>query len=294
MNGDATKDLGMHDHEELHDHDRGLSYDLPRLLSRRRALTLFGGAGLAAFTLACAADSSPSTTGTAAAAQPRSAPPGGDTSGTTATATEEIPQETAGPFPADGSNGINLLTESGVVRSDITASFGGASGVAHGVPLNVELTILDLSGGRSTPLAGAAVYIWHCTADGEYSLYSRRIANENYLRGVQEADANGNLRFTSIYPGAYSGRWPHIHFEVYPSLAAATSASDKLRTSQIALPEDASRLVYATDAYGNSLDNLAGTSLERDMVFRDGYSLQMATVTGNVESGMTAKLTVPV
>jgi protocatechuate 3,4-dioxygenase beta subunit len=283
----------MHDHEELHDHDRGLSYDLPRLLSRRRALTLFGGAGLAALTAACAVDGNPNTTSTAAA-QPRSAPAGGNTSGSTTTATEEIPQETAGPFPADGSNGINVLTESGVVRSDITASFGGASGVAHGVPLNVELTILQLSGGQSTPLAGAAVYIWHCTADGEYSLYSRSIANENYLRGVQEADASGNLRFTSIYPGAYSGRWPHMHFEVYPSVAAATTVSDKLRTSQLALPEDASRLVYATEGYGNSLDNLAGTSLDRDMVFRDGYSLQMATVTGNVESGMTAKLTVPV
>jgi protocatechuate 3,4-dioxygenase beta subunit len=284
----------MPDHEELHEHDRGLSYDLPRLLSRRRALTLFGGAGLAALASACAADRNSSTTGTSAAAQPRSAPSSDTASQPTATATEEIPPETAGPFPADGSNGINLLTESGVVRSDITTSFGAASGVAHGVPLTVELTILDLSGGRSTPLAAAAVYIWHCTADGEYSLYSRSIASENYLRGVQEADANGNLKFTSIYPGAYSGRWPHIHFEVYPSLAAATSASDKLRTSQIALPEEASRLVYATDGYGSSLENLARTSLERDMVFRDGYSLQMATVTGSVESAMTAKLTVPV
>ena len=100
--------------------------------------------------------------------------------------------------------------------------------------------------------------------------------------------------FTTIYPGAYSGRWPHIHFEVYPSLDAATSASDKLRTSQIALPEDASKLVYATDGYGRSLDNLARSSLDRDMVFRDGYSLQLATVTGSVDSGLTAKLTVPV
>jgi protocatechuate 3,4-dioxygenase beta subunit len=282
----------MHDHE-LHDHDRGLSYDLPRLLSRRRALTLFGGAGLVAVTAACAGESSPSTTRTAAAAQQTAATPTG-TASATAAPTAEIPQETAGPFPADGSNGINLLTESGVVRSDITSSFGAASGVAHGVPLNIALTILDLSGGRTTPLGGAAVYIWHCTADGAYSLYSDRIATENYLRGVQEADANGNLRFTSIYPGAYSGRWPHIHFDVYPSLGAATTVSDKLRTSQIALPEDASRQVYATDGYGDSLANLERTSLERDMVFRDGYSLQMATVTGSVQSGMTATLTVPV
>jgi protocatechuate 3,4-dioxygenase beta subunit len=281
--------------EELHDHDRGLSYDLPRLLSRRRALTLLGGAGLAAVTAACTSDSSATSAGTAAAtAEPQGQPAAPDGAAAQATAAGEIPEETAGPFPGDGSNGINVLTESGIARSDITSSFGGANGVATGVPLTLELTILNLDNGQSTPYAGAAVYVWHCTADGQYSLYSQNIANENYLRGVQEADQNGNLRFTSIYPGAYSGRWPHIHFEVYPSLDAATSASDKLRTSQIALPENVSKLVYATDGYGRSLDNLAHSSLDRDMVFRDGYSLQLATVTGSVDGGLTAKLTVPV
>jgi protocatechuate 3,4-dioxygenase beta subunit len=283
----------MHNHHQIHDHDRGLSHDLPRLLSRRRALTLLGGAGLAALTAGCTGDiraTSPDPATTAAERQGQASAP--DAQG--ATAHGEIPQETAGPFPADGSNGINVLSESGIVRSDITSSFGTGSGVATGVPLTIELTILDLSDGQTTALAGAAVYLWHCTADGQYSLYSQDIAAENYLRGVQEADDAGNLRFASIYPGAYSGRWPHIHFEVYPSLAAATSASDKLRTSQIALPEDASRLVYATGGYGQSLDNLARTSLARDNVFRDGYSLQMATVTGSVDSEMTAKLTVPV
>ena len=45
------------------------------------------------------------------------------------------------------------------------------------------------------------------------------------------------MTFTSIYPAAYSGRWPHIHFEVYPSLADATTAR-AAATSQLALPED--------------------------------------------------------
>ena len=52
----------------------------------------------------------------------------------------EIPEETAGPYPGDGSNGVNVLTESGIVRSDITSSFGSASGVAEGVPTTVKLT----------------------------------------------------------------------------------------------------------------------------------------------------------
>jgi protocatechuate 3,4-dioxygenase beta subunit len=270
--------------QELHDHDRGLSHDLPALLSRRRALTLLGGAGLAAALAGCGitgsdggAGGSP-TTGAAAAAA---------SDGT------EIPEETAGPYPSDGSNGVNVLTESGIVRSDITGSFGSASGVAQGVPLTIRLKVLDTANG-SAGLRGAAVYLWHCDRDGRYSLYSEGITQENYLRGVQEAGGDGSVRFTSIYPGAYAGRWPHVHFEVYPSLEAATTASGKLRTSQLALPEAPCRLVYATEGYGQSLQNLAQSSLETDMVFSDGYSLQLATVTGNVTDGLTATLNVPV
>ncbi len=131
-----------------------------------------------------------------------------------------------------------MLTESGIVRSDLTSSFGSASATAQGVPLTVSLTVLDVAAG-GTPAEGAAVYLWHCDREGRYSLYDSAIAGENYLRGVQAADAEGALSFTTIWPGAYSGRWPHIHFEVYPSLAEATSAGSKLVTSQIALPEDA-------------------------------------------------------
>ena len=79
------------------------------------------------------------------------------------------------------------------------------------------------------------------------------------------------MTFASVFPAAYSGRWPHIHFEVYPSLDDATAAAGKLRTTQLALPEDTSRAVYATDSYPGSLDNLAQTSLDSDLVFSDGY-----------------------
>ena len=57
--------------------------------------------------------------------------------------------------------------------------------------------------------------MWHCDRLGRYSLYGAGVTNQNYLRGTQEADASGNVTFTSIFPGCYSGRWPHIHFEVY-------------------------------------------------------------------------------
>ena len=264
------------------EHDLGLAHDLRTLLSRR-ALLLFGGAGLAAAVAGCrpgaGGDGSPSASSRAGSA--------GATTGT------EIPQETAGPFPGDGSNGVNVLTESGIVRGDITRSFGSASGVAEGVPLTIELKVLDTANG-SRGLAGAAVYLWHCDREGRYSLYSVGVSGENYLRGVQETGDDGSVRFTSIFPAAYPGRWPHIHFEVYPSLEAATTAGAKLRTTQLALPEAACRQVYATDGYGESVRNLEQTSLAGDMVFSDGWSLQLATVSGSVAEGLTARLNVPV
>ena len=268
----GTRHEHRHD-DERHEHDRGLSHDLPTLIHRRRLLGLLGGAGAVAVA-GCTTD-----------------PPAGTGSGSTGTG--RIPEETAGPFPGYGSDGVNVLTASGIVRSDITRSFGGPSGVAAGVPLTVRLKVLDTAAGAA-PLAGAAVYLWHCDIDGRYSMYDQGVAGENYLRGVQAADNAGWVTFSTIYPAVYAGRWPHIHFEVYPSLAAATTAGEKLRTSQLALPEDASRLAYATDGYAGSVRNLSQISLADDNVFSDGYSLQLATVTGSAASGFTATLNVPV
>ncbi len=139
-----------------------------------------------------------------------------------------------------------MLTESDIVRRDIRSSFGSASGVAHGVPLSVELTVLDTANGCA-PRSGAAVYPWPCDRAVLYSMYSQGATDQNYLRGVQETDADGRMSFTSIFPAAYSGRWPHIHFEVYPALAEATAAGTQIATSQLALPEDVCKMVYATD-----------------------------------------------
>ena len=148
------------------------------------------------------------------------------------------------------------------------------------------------AGGKA--LAGAAVYIWHCDMVGRYSMYDAEIASENYLRGVQVSDKQGKVKFASIFPAAYSGRWPHVHFEVYESLEAATAAGSKLRTSQIALPKDACDAVYATDGYEQSVSNLSRVSLESDMVFSDGAELETPTVTGSVDEGYAVALTVGV
>jgi len=254
--------------QNVDDHDRGLAFDLGTLLDRRRTLKLLAGVGALAF-VGCSSKTTAggATSTSAAGSTPATASP--PTTGLpavgAAASCDTIPTETAGPFPGDGSNGPNVLTQSGIVRSDITSSFGSATGVANGIPLTVNLTIVD-STQSCSPLAGAAVYLWHCDIDGNYSMYSPGTTNQNYLRGVQQADANGLATFRSIFPAAYPGRWPHIHFEVYPDLAGATSAGTKIVTSQLALPEDACKEVYATGGYGASVRNLAQTSLARDSV----------------------------
>lgn len=159
------------------------------------------------------------------------------------------------------------------------------------MPLTLKLTVVDVNKGCA-PLAGYAVYAWHCTADGQYSMYSPGVIGEDYLRGVQATGRDGTLTFTTIFPGCYPGRWPHIHFEVFPTVAAATSARSRVLTSQLALPEATSRAAYAASGYGDSLRNLGQLSLERDMVFRDGYASQLAKVTGDARTGYTATITV--
>jgi protocatechuate 3,4-dioxygenase beta subunit len=277
----------MTSHDD-HDDFGGLHRDLlatGAAIDRRGLLRLaarLGGAIGALQLFGCGSDSptAPSTAGTTT------------TTPTTNGACAAVPSETAGPFPGDGSNGPNVLSLTGVVRGDIRPSFAGLNGTADGVPLTIVLTIVSAS--TCAPLAGRAVYLWECDRLGRYSLYSAGATNQNYLRGVQAADADGKVSFTAIYPACYSGRWPHIHFEVYPSLAAATNVTNKVATSQIALPKATSDLVYATAGYEASVTNLSRVTLASDTVFSDGSALELATMTGSVAAGLTATLTVAI
>jgi protocatechuate 3,4-dioxygenase beta subunit len=273
-----------HGPPEVEDHDRGLLFDMQRLVGRRQALAVLGGTALAALA-GCTA----STSGTSNASTASSSAAAGGTA--SAADVDVIPEETAGPYPADGSNGKNVLSESGVVRSDIRSSFGSSTTTADGVPLTIRLTLVEADG--DTPVEGAAVYLWHCDRAGQYSMYDRAVADENYLRGVQASGADGTVTFTSVFPACYSGRWPHIHFEVYRSVDEATAAGQLLATSQVALPEATCATVYATTGYEQSVRNLARVSLTQDMVFADdGGVSQLATMSGDVSGGYTAALTV--
>ncbi len=278
----------------MHDHDQGLAIDI-ETMQRRRTLRWLALAGAApAALLGCGgggddAGSTASNTGSTGSSSG---------SGSSTSSCSVIPSETAGPYPGDGTNTnssgiVNALTLSGIVRSDIRTSVAGASGTAQGVPLTVTLKLVN-SGASCASLEGYAIYLWHCTRDGGYSLYSNGVTDENFLRGVQVTDADGEVSFTTIFPGCYSGRWPHMHFEIYPSLASATSGSNDVKTSQLALPAAACNQVYGVaDGYSTSVSTFAAISLASDNVFSDdGAASQLATVSGDLANGFTANLTV--
>ena len=211
--------------------DQGLAFDMGTVLSRRRLLGVLGvGAGATALA-ACGASGTQKTgagaNGTASTESTTSA---------NSNSLTEMNTETAGPYPGDGSNGPDVLDETGIERRDLKNSVDG-NGSVEGVPMTLTMRLVDISNDNQ-PLVGAAVYVWHCNAEGEYSMYSNGVTDQTWLRGVQVTDDDGAVTFDSIVPGCYDGRWPHIHFEVFPDLDAITDATNAVLTSQLVIPEE--------------------------------------------------------
>jgi protocatechuate 3,4-dioxygenase beta subunit len=294
--------MQRHDHPHDEAHDQGLIHDLAVLRQqqqqRRRALGWLVGAGGLAL-LGCGGGGSDSTSSSSGSSDAGSGSSSG--SGSSTSSCSVIPEETAGPYPGDGSNTANgsianALTLSGIVRSDIRSSVAGAStgtlGTAEGVPLTLTIKLVNTNA-SCADLSGYAIYLWHCTRDGLYSMYSSGVTNQNFLRGVQSTGSDGTVTFTTIFPGCYDGRMPHMHFEIFRSANSASSFSNKLRTSQIAFPTEVCSTVYNGAAgYEASVRNLARISFATDNVFSDGVSSQTATVSGSIAAGYTATLTV--
>ena len=267
--------------------DQGLAFDLGTLVSRRRTIGV-AGASAAALVLAACGVASDASSGSAASDGGESDGGAADSSASDA----EMPTETVGPYPGDGSNGADVLEISGVERSDIRSSIDTGT-VAEGTPISLTMTVTDLAE-DGVAMTGAAVYVWHCDAQGEYSMYGDGLEEETYLRGVQVVGADGTVTFTSIFPGCYSGRWPHIHFEVFPDIDSITDAGNAVLTSQLALPEESCVEVYSSAQYDGSAQNLDATTLESDNVFSDGWDLQLAAVTGDVDAGYQVSIDVPI
>lgn len=272
-------------HEDIE--DQGLTFDLGTLISRRRAFSLTGAGAGAILLAACSAEEPANRSSASTAAASVNATPS-----PTAAHTDEMPQETAGPYPGDGSNGPDVLDETGVERSNLTTSIGDTTAVA-GTAMTMTIKIVDLANDNQ-PMVGAAVYVWHCDAQGNYSMYSDGVTDQTWLRGVQITGQDGTVTFNSIVPGCYTGRWPHIHFEVFSRVEDITDATNAILTSQIAVPEDVTRDVYTSDTYSGSLDNLNQITLESDNVFADGWDMQLAQVSGDVTKGYTLAIDVPI
>ena len=300
----------MHN-DKLESHDFGLARDLEtiagQVMERRRALLWLGSlAGTAALLVGCGdGDGSSSSSSTTAGTSTTTTST--DTTTTTTTATTDTssgtcvadPSETSGPYPADGTNTSlgstsDVLTASGIVRSDIRSSFISSTTTAPGVPVTLTLKLVNVNASCAA-LAGYAIYLWHCDRSGNYSLYSA--PTESYLRGVQVTDSSGQVTFTTIFPGCYSGRWPHMHFEVFSSLANATNGRYANLISQLAMPSAIASTVYnGASGYSASVANLSSISIASDGVFGDDSAAQIAvmtpTMSGSVSAGYTASATI--
>lgn len=300
------------EHPNSADHqDEGLAHDLQQIerirLGRRNMLGWMASAGGAALITACGGSGGSASSSTVTVAGTT----GTTTTTTTTTTSTPTPSptsstctvyasETNGPYPADGTNTSsgstsNVLTVTGVVRADIRSSFVGSTTAATGVPVTFTITVVDANN-SCAPLANYAIYIWHADQLGRYSLYD--LPAESYLRGLQVTNANGQVTFTTVFPGCYAGRYPHIHFELFTSLANATRGSFARLISQFALPADACSTVYASTGYTTSANNFRSVSIANDNVFGDNTSAQITAMTmamtGSVAAGYTATATVAI
>lgn len=268
-------------------HAEGLFQDLPHLLQRRRFLQLATLGGTATILQACdggpAGASESNVIGTAA-------------DGSTCIKT---PMETAGPFPADGSNSVggslaNMLRDENVIRRDIRPNLAPSMKLAEGVRMDINIRLVSVNVACKL-IPRFLIYAWHCDAAGRYSIYD--LPEDNYLRGIVITDEDGVAPLTTIFPGCYPGRWPHIHFEVFSGWTDSLTVKDSLLISQLAMPETTCAAVYAArPEYAESLKALKSVSLTGDGIFRNNTPQQLAAqtleITGDPDKGLVANVTI--
>jgi len=223
-------------------------------MGRREALGAIGAAG-AAIAIGCGDSGSTPTSPTTTT-----------TTNTGNTACAVTPTETVGPFPS--------LTD--LFRSDIREGKSGTQ-------LTLTIKVVNSNSGCA-PVPNANVEIWHVDAAGNYSQYGTEQA-QTFLRGIQTTNSNGEVTFTTIYPGWYQGRATHIHVEV-------TMSGRSVKVTQIAFPESITNAVYGTGAYASRGSNpMSNTS---DGIFADSLSAELTTLTGNVANGFATTFQVGV
>ena len=192
----------------------------------------------------------------------------GTTNGSTASDCSVTNSETAGPFP--------IKDPASLVKTDIT-------GDRPGVKLTLKINIKNKNNSCAT-LANTIVDVWHCDAKGEYSEYggtgmqTTNWTSVHWLRGRQTTDANGLVTFTSIFPGWYSGRAPHIHVHIY------NASGKSLLVTQIAFDKTICDTVYTT-AKDYISKGKQDTTNASDNVFGDGFTNELGSLSGNISEG---------
>ena len=204
----------------------------------------------------------------------------------TLTCVSQTPTVTEGPYWVDEK----------LFRSDIRTDPN--TGVARaGIPLALTINVQNLTGGCSA-LAGAYIDMWHCDAKGIYSdepTYNPgggtgtvNTSGQKFLRGYQITDANGQVKFTTIYPGWYTGRTIHIHFRVRTYSGSILLSNF---VSQIFFDDSINNVALSNSAYSRTTPR--DTTNSNDMVYQTANRERMlATVTGDNSSGYSATITV--
>jgi len=226
-------------------------------IGRREVLGAMGAAAGAALAIGCGSSpTSPTDTASSGAA----------TTGSTNAACAVTPNETAGPYPS--------LTD--IFRSDIRES-------KTGTVLTLTVKVVNVNAACAA-VPNANVEVWHCDSGGNYSEYGSQ-TSQTYLRGIQTTNGNGEVPFTTIYPGWYQGRATHIHLEV-------TTGGVSRKITQIAFPESVNNSVYRSGGYASRGSN--PTSNLSDGIFADSLSAELVTPTGDPSSGYAASCQVAV
>jgi len=173
------------------------------------------------------------------------------------------PEVTEGPYYVNNE----------LVRGNITES-------QQGVKLLMDFGVMDTS--TCQPMNNTFVEIWHSNALGVYGAYTTSSFNslETWLRGGWYTDANGIVEVSTIYPGYYTGRAPHIHIMVHkdwsqsPNGTLVSHAGTLLHIGQAFFPETWNDQVYRVPPYPSNTQRRTLNNQDRFLTdaSRNGYS----------------------
>ena len=230
-------------------------------------MALLGTAAGGALLVACVPSLVSSPSGAASASALASASPAGSATGLPACVVK--PELTEGPYFVDEK--LN--------RSDIRSD-PATGDVRPGTLLALAFAVSRVAAGSCDPFDGALIDVWHCDAEGVYSDVSDPRAGstqgQTFLRGYQVTDATGMARFTTIYPGWYSGRAVHIHFKIRTDADADAGLEF---TSQLFFDESVTDTVHARDPYASM--GTRDTPNADDGIYRQGGAQLLLTPTVN-------------